>query len=218
MKDSKPSLSESILENVNNLNIESDKLDKLDRFQIELELISDINIRKLVESSLLAADPFWVSPASFAPLDHPKDEYGTEGLMLHTKRVLKTLTVLLETVVLNTHEQDCLLAAAFLHDITKAVWANEDKTAVIHDDFHCYTVDAFLKWAQSTNSLTVDLGTDIKYDTLDQILRLIRCSQGYYSIIPETIPLTIQERLLCMADLVAKNLHVIVDEVEADND
>lgn len=217
MKD-KTSLSESILEDANQFSIDKNNLDRLDSFVIELDLISDVNIRKLVESALIAADSFWVSPSSFVPLDHPKDEYGTNGLVLHTKRVLKSLAVLAEAVTLSTHEKDCLLAAGFLHDVTKAVWANEEKTAVIHDEFHCYTVDAFLKWAQSNNSLSVDLGVDIKYDTLDHILRLIRCSEGYYSIIPETIPLTIQEKLLCMADLVAKNLHLIIDEVEKDSD
>jgi hypothetical protein len=194
-----------------------------DFFNEELNLITDPIIRSFVESVLIKATPFWRSPASLAPEMHPPDEYDELGLCLHTKRVVRVAALLISTYDCSQEDFNCLVAAALLHDITKALSKDRDEDddeepVVFHDAMHPYTVDNFVNWCRTEDSLTADESQPntllIPEEQLFLILRLIRCSHGPWSPIPETIPSSSLEKILHMADLVASTIHRIIDGQE----
>lgn len=211
MKMESKSLSEIILEQA----IDKDILfyDKISFFERELELIVDPIIRRFVEFILAKAEPFWASPASQIPHAHPEDEYSQNGLAVHTKRVVKILSITVPSVKLTEREADCLYTAGFLHDITKAVWKDKDQKEVFHDEFHAYTVEGFIRWCQyaSESDLSQQNLPDLDPEILDLVLRLIRCSHGIWSLVPETVPASQLENLLHNADMIAAHLHYIAE-------
>jgi len=199
------------------------KEDKLSFFSYELEMINDPKIKSFVKSVMKMADPFWISPATMIPGMHPPDEYGPEGLMLHTKRVFRTVALLMATIDLTTEEADCIFAAALLHDITKAFWVDDEEKIVSHDAMHPYTVDLIVQMCRQydeDNNIHPPEDNSLEIDkmSLEIILRLIRHSHGIFSPIPETIPKNDVENLLATADLIASNIHVLIDGVDIQND
>jgi HD superfamily phosphodiesterase len=183
-------------------------------------LIEDPKIRSFTEAVLLKADPFWISPASFILDTHPPDEYVQGGLVLHTKRTVRAAALMMSSADCSQFEFDCLISAALLHDITKALSRDEenDEAEIFHDAMHPYTVDNFINWCRKEDIL---LGEADRANTLEipeeyiaTILRLIRCSHGMWSPIPETVPDSYSEKILHMADLVASTLHRLIDGTE----
>lgn len=197
-------------------NDNSDEDIKLSVLQEQIDLISDPKVKSFVKSALLKATPFWQSSSSMiSPFPHPPDELSDDGMILHTKRVVRIVFLLINGYDIPAFERDILLAAAILHDVTKAIWGDEEKTMVVHDSLHPYTADSFIEWclnedlklSDSSQYHTLDLDTD----SIQNILRLIRCSHGPWSPIPETIPISMSEKILHTADLIAANLHSIID-------
>lgn len=180
----------------------------------EIEMISDLRIKSFVRACLLKTDCFWVSAASLED-SHPPDERVEGGMILHTQRVLRTAMLLAQTVELSNVNLDILIAACLLHDITKAVWRDEERTEILHDTMHVYTIDAYVAWVFKQDKSNTEDGKssslDCPSEIVDQILRLIRCSHGAWSPIPETQPVSIMEKILHMADLTATNLHILLD-------
>jgi hypothetical protein len=196
---------------------------KIKIFHDEIEIINDPKIKSFIRSVMKMAEPFWVSPASTVPETHPPDEYGPEGLIIHTKRVVRIAALLTVTIDLTQEEIDCILAAALLHDITKAYWADESNTSVIHDPMHIYTVDGMVKMCRSYDEENnihppQDNTLDIEFNHLELILKLIRYSHGIFSPIPETIPKNELENIVHIADFLASSLHIIVDGPEINKD
>lgn len=179
----------------------------------EINLISDISIRSFVRSLLLYADNFWVSGASWDVDQNPPDEHGHGGMVIHTKRVVRIAKLLCEANVMEEIDQDIIIAAALIHDITKAVGNRDD--GFDFDPMYPYTVDAFVKkvtrmdqmYSQESGSSVMS----VDEDCVHAILRIVRCHLGQWSPIPETYPLTSMEMILHMADLIATNLHTIID-------
>lgn len=186
-------------------------LDLLD----EIDIIVDPAIKSFVRSILIKADAFWYAASTIVETAHPPDEYGEGGLVLHTKRVVRTAIMIANTFDCQPTEFDILVAAALLHDVTKPVWRDDEKKTILHDIMHPYTVDSFVEWAlqedQSKTDADINTTLNITEEVLHQILRLIRCSHGVWSPIPETLPVTQLERALHIADLIASNIHHIVD-------
>lgn len=186
--------------------------------ETEIELISDPNIKKCVRYLLKHAPAFWKAPACRTEGLHPPDEEKPGGLVLHTKRVVRVAVLLSMSVEGESQvDFDCLIAAAILHDISKYMLEEETEEYLI-DAMHPYTVDRYVDWAR-TQSLAYlnsddDNAIDIDTEALSLILRLIRCSHGIWSPIPETIPVTALEKALHEADLIASNLHGIIDGLE----
>lgn len=192
---------------------------KLSYFEDEIEMINDPKVKSFVRSVMKMAEPFWLSPASMIEGAHPPDEYGPEGLILHTKRMVRTAILLMLTINLATEEIDYVIAAALLHDITKAVWTDDVENIVTHDSMHPYTVDMMVKACRQHDEMNninppEDNTLEIDKISLDYILRLIRHSHGVFSPIPETYPKDDVENLLATADLIAANLHGIIDGSE----
>lgn len=211
--DDEKTLVQSVLESFPE---EGPREDRLDYFADEIEMITDPKIKSFVRSIMKMAEPFWVSPASMVEGMHPPDEYGPEGMILHTKRVFRTAALLMATIDMSSEEADCVFAAALLHDITKATWADEEETIVIHDSMHPYTVDMIVQMCRRYDEMNnvhppEDNSLEIDDASMKIILRLIRHSHGIFSPIPETIPQNNVENLLATADLLASNLHVLVD-------
>lgn len=187
----------------------------------EIDTIKDPHISNFVKSILIQSNGFWISPATLDKQTHPPDEWGTGGLVLHTKRVVRVSLILVNTFECSPYELDVLTAAAILHDVTKAVYKTETNE-IFHDMMHPYTVDSFVEYCRDYDEKVADASQPntigIDYDTLNAILRLIRCSHGNWSMIPETVPITVLERTLHAADLIATNIHILADGFEFDED
>lgn len=205
----------SISENFLNKEVPPETIDiNILELEPEIELINDPNIKKFVRYLLKNAPSFWQAPGSHEEGIHPPDEHDIGGMILHTKRVVRSAIFLAFAIEVETqYDYDCLLAAAILHDVAKYIY-DEKGEDVVFDPFHAYAVDRFVGWARK-ESINLGSGSDnaveIDMQHLDLILRLIRCSHGVWSEIPETIPVTELEKTLHQADLIASNLHVIVD-------
>lgn len=184
----------------------------------EIELISDPAIKKFVRYLLKSAPAFWKAPASHAPDLHPPDESFPGGLVLHTKRVVRVVMLLAMTIESeNQNDFDCLVAAAILHDLTKFLY-DEDTQQCLFDPMHPYTVDRSVDWSRQDSlamgGSDVDNTVDIDAESIGLILRIIRCSHGMWSPIPETVPISDLEKALHTADLVASNIHGVIDGLE----
>jgi hypothetical protein len=179
----------------------------------EINMIQDEHIKSFTRALLLAVDEFWEAPSSMSGVYHPPDERGSGGNVLHTKRVVRIVDLLAEAMERSTYETDMLLSAALLHDITKIVrW---DKSTVGYDKMHPITVTVLFERVRqseldaieelASNTLELDAGT------IEQILRLVRCHMGKWSVTPELIPITPFEMTLHWADMVAAHLHEVID-------
>jgi len=180
----------------------------------EIELIEDQGVHSFVRSLLTKANPnFWTDPAIFVGgKEYPPDEHAPGGNVLHTKRVFRVVYQMSIAQQRSEDERDILLAAALLHGVTKGV---EREGGVEFDPLHPYTVDAFVKWAQmqdekyssETTSSTLWLDDIV----VKAILRIVRCQRGYWSAIPETVPMTGLDWSLHIADLIVSRIHHIID-------
>lgn len=223
--------------------IQEDTLDNsleqivVDAFSDILPLIKDEELKKFISSIFyriflyksMAGSAFWESPASLNEGEHPPDEYENDGLLIHTRRVAKIAMCMGSAVSLSDDDMDTLLAAALLHDVTKAVYCDEELN-LTHDPLHIYTIDSFIHFMRSDD---VKKSNDNKNHTLNvapekisNIIRLIHCSHGVWSPILETLPQTELEKILAMANYTAEHLHILLPDlfmifekkIEQDND
>lgn len=209
---------ESILDEI--LNKESDSISLEEENKIlkpleqEIEMISDVNIKSFVKSILLRADGFWTIPSSFSGKYHPPDEHNEGGNVLHTKRVLRAAKVISDSYSLSVEERDLVYAACLLHDVTKGV-LDKEKGYFHYDPMHPYTVGKFVekcqqydkKYAGESQSSTLF----ISEETIQSILRLVRCHLGPWSPVPETVPITYLDIIVHLSDNIASKVHYIID-------
>lgn len=179
----------------------------------EIEQIEDASVKSFVRAMLYMADLFWSIPSSFSGKYHPPDEHGYGGNVLHTKRVAKIAIMICESQQRLEYETDLCVAAALLHDVTKGVMYDGHIT---YDPMHPYTVDKFYEAVQQYDE---ENGHDtqrsstlyLEPDAVASIMRMIHCSHGPWSPIPETFPVTSLEWNLHIADRVATEMHNVVD-------
>jgi hypothetical protein len=187
----------------------------------EIELISDDTIKSFVRSILLKADLFWIIPSSFSGKYHPKDEHGEGGNVLHTKRVTRVANTMVDSYTLSADERDIILAACLLHDITKGI-ASEDVGSFHYDPMHPYTVNQFVvdcqRYDKEFGSDSMSSSLFISEDTMQTILRLIRCHLGPWSPVPETYPITYMDYIVHIADNIASKIHSYIEDSELIND
>ena len=195
------------------VNEEEDKL--LSPLMEEINLISSQQIRLFVRSVLLQAKTFWKIPSSFSGKYHPADEHGSGGNVLHTKRVVKVSKVICDSYGLLAHEKDLVYAACLLHDVTKGIAHDDSKEDFFYDPMHPYTVGAFVKKCQDNDkkygSESASSTLFLDEETVQSILRLVRCHLGPWSPIPETVPSTYMDMIVHLSDNVASKLHTIVE-------
>jgi HD superfamily phosphohydrolase YqeK len=175
----------------------------------QINLITNQHIRMFVRSVLLQAKTFWKIPSSFSGKHHPVDEHTAGGNVLHTRRVINVAKVLAESYSLNQEERDLIYAACLLHDVTKGVSAD-------YDPMHPYTVGIFVRKCQENDK---KYGSELSSSTLfldqetvESILRLIRCHLGPWSPVPETYPTTYLDMIVHISDNIASKLHTIAED------
>jgi hypothetical protein len=194
-------------------NEEEDKL--LAPLMDEIDLISNQQIKLFVRSVLLQAKTFWKIPSSFSGKYHPVDEHGSGGNVLHTKRVVRVAQVISDSYGLITQEKDVVYAACLLHDVTKGIAYDDNKEDFFYDPMHPYTVGAFVKKCQENDkkygSESASSTLFLDEETVQSILRLVRCHLGPWSPIPETVPTTYMDMIVHLSDNVASKLHTIVE-------
>jgi 23S rRNA maturation-related 3'-5' exoribonuclease YhaM len=186
----------------------------------EINLIQSEEIRSFVRSVLLKCGIFWDIPSSFSEKYHPYDEHNLAGNVLHTKRVVRIAQILGESYSLAQEEFDIIIAAALLHDITKGI-ESESENDFQYDPMHPYTVNKFVhncitydkSYVNDSSSSTLFIGEE----SLQSILRLIRCHLGPWSPVPETMPITYMDYILHVADNIASKLHTIIEDSELIN-
>ncbi|MFZ4104936.1 HD domain-containing protein [Flavobacterium sp.] len=181
----------------------------------EINLISNQQIKLFIRSVLLKAKTFWEIPSSFSGKYHPADEHGPGGNALHTKRVVKISVILSDSYALTVEERDIIYAACLIHDITKGRFSDSAEKDLVYDPMHPYTVGEFVKKCQENDK---KYGSDISSSTLfleeetvQSILRLVRCHLGPWSPVPETIPISYLEMIVHTSDNIASKLHNIID-------
>jgi HD superfamily phosphohydrolase YqeK len=180
----------------------------------EINYIFDESIKLFVRSVLLRASSFWTIPSSFSGKYHPADEHNEGGNVLHTKRVVRAAKIMSESYSLNREDTDIILAACLLHDVTKGIRL-EGESSFHYDPMHPYTVGKLVKkcqeedkkYASESQSSTLFLTEE----TVQSILRLVRCHLGPWSPVPETVPITYMDMIVHMADNIASKLHYVVD-------
>jgi hypothetical protein len=187
----------------------------------EIELIEDEGIKSFVRSVLLKASTFWEIPSSFSGKYHPQDEHGPGGNVLHTKRVVRVASIMADSYSLGEEERDLVIAACLLHDVTKGI-PSEENGMFHYDPMHPYTVNKFVtdcikydkEYANDSHSSTLFIGEE----SLQSILRLVRCHLGPWSPVPETYPITYMDYIVHLADNIASKIHIIIEDSELIND
>jgi len=196
--------------------------DVLSQLLDEINLITDDSIVSFVRSVLLKAQIFWDIPSSFSDKYHPGDEHGVGGNVLHTKRVVRVATILADSYCLSDDERNIILAACLLHDITKGIADVNDDSCFHYDPMHPYTVATFVQNCQLYDK---EHGNDsqstslfVSEESIQSILRLIRCHLGPWSPVPETYPITYLDYIVHIADSVASKIHTVIEDSELINE
>jgi hypothetical protein len=187
----------------------------------EINLILDESIRSFVRSILLKSNIFWEIPSSFSGKYHPPDEHGFGGNVIHTKRVVRIARIMCDSYSLLPEESDVIIAACLLHDVTKGIQTEKDG-AFHYDPMHPYTVGGFIsdcikhdkEYANDTQSSSLFLGEE----SIQSILRLVRCHLGPWSPIPETYPITYMDYIVHLSDNIASKLHDVIKDSELFNE
>ena len=198
-----------------NSNVEEDKI--LQPLLEEINMIDNLNIRLFTRSVLLQAKTFWNIPSSFSGKYHPPDEHNGGGNVLHTKRVIRAAKVISDSYSLTSSERDLVYSACLLHDITKGVGDESccESSSFMYDPLHPYTVGNFVKKCQENDKkYTSESNSSTLYvdeETVQSILRLVRCHLGPWSPVPETVPVTYLDMIVHLADNLASKLHYIID-------
>lgn len=201
--------------------------EKLAPLLAEINLIQDLSIRYFVRAILMSVAHFWTIPASFSGNHHPPDERGVGGNVIHTRRVVRAVILLGEAQDRSILDMDFLIAAALLHDTTKGIEWSEGNVG--YDPMHAYTVDRLvnlIRWASEATAPEEpshpnrvpeeemeldDSSLVIDEEFVQQILRLVRTHMGRWSPVLETMPVSVLEWTLHLADNIASKLHLLID-------
>lgn len=106
---------------------------RLDIFKEELNMIDDLEIRRLVELGLLSAPEYFFSvPASVTGKYHPDYGLGEGGLVRHTKAAVKIADSLLVLEQYNELNKSEVVASLILHDVIKKGFEEEKYTSFEH--------------------------------------------------------------------------------------
>lgn len=214
-------MTDDLLEELLNLDDDKSFIDEEDRkllpLKREISFIENEPIRNFVRAILYSADAFWRAPSTSSKGFHPPDEMVAGGCVLHTKRVVRIARTMCISQERNQHELDILTAAALIHDVTKTHQIKDDFS---FDAMHPYTLDHFVAVVMGNeekhlkDKFKISRALEIDHDDCASILRLVRCHMGPWSPIPETFPITLMEWMMHFADVVATQLHVMVDGEE----
>ena len=109
-------------------------------FRHELSKIHNSKARATVIAMLEAApEEFWFAPSAFSGKYHSPDEFGMGGQVLHTRRVFRSLMVILDAMIeeLNDDEIDEQLCAALIHDTLAGSTGSSDHVSQYDSYYSC---------------------------------------------------------------------------------
>lgn len=190
----------------------------LEKFDKELNLIRNQNIRAFTEATLKnAPDYFWIAQASSSGKYHPECTNKEGGLVVHVKRAVYMANRLCEGWGIFNLDRDIVLSSTILHDIAKVpgtnVAAKYNMNWVTEADFVNHPINASKYWFGLKE--TVDLGID----TLAKISNCVQYHMGRWtpdSIKKEIKDYSLLELCVYTADYIAttKDLITPVDGVK----
>lgn len=192
----------------------------------EINLIKDESIRSFVRSVLIKSDLFWSTPSSIMAGDNPPDEYildedaRSSGNAIHTKRTTRIANELCKSYNVTEEEKDCVIAACLLHAVTKFFLDSSDN--LMYNDMYPYSVGPYVV---SCIEKDKESGNDAYSTTLfmteesvQTILRLIRCHLGPWSPVPETMPITYLDYIVHISHRLASKIYDIIQDSELINE
>ena len=108
---------------------------KVDYFEHELSLIFDDRIREFVSLCLVACPDYVFEdcPSSSGGKYHPLDELGSDGTLIHTKKVF-TLAFDMVKALSCENNRDIVLGACIIHDLVKQGFEKSGYTVSNHPD------------------------------------------------------------------------------------
>jgi len=118
-------------------------------FRHELMKIKDPKARKTVIAMLNAApEEFWFAPSAFSGKYHSPDEFGLGGQCLHTKRVFRSLMVILDARAeyFDDDMMDEVLCAALIHDTLAGSTGSSDHVSGIYNYYNDHLKGVDDKW------------------------------------------------------------------------
>jgi hypothetical protein len=94
--------------------------EKVETFEQEIKLIFDKKVKEFVRLCLIQAPDYIFEncPSSSSGKFHPIDELGTDGTIIHTKKIV-TLAYELSRGFDCVNSRDLVVAAAIIHDLVK---------------------------------------------------------------------------------------------------
>ncbi len=94
--------------------------EKVEAFGLELNIIFDKKVREFAKLCVIQSpDYFYLDcPSSSTGKYHPLDELGSDGVLIHTKKVFTMAYELVKGLACET-SRDVVLAAAIIHDLRK---------------------------------------------------------------------------------------------------
>ena len=194
--------------------------DTLDPLLKEIDSISDESIRSFVRATLLKAELFWITPSGHSVLDTAPDEHGPGGNVLHTKRMVRVAEELCKSYSVTEEERDCVIAACLLHGVTK--YFEDSSGQLCYNSMHAYTVGPFVVSCIESDK---EIGNDafsstlfIGEESVQTILRLIRCHMGPWSPVPETLPITYLDYIVHIAHNMSLNIFKIIKDSDLINE
>jgi hypothetical protein len=105
-------------------------------FDHELFKIRDSKAKATIIAMLKAApEEFWFAPSAFSGKYHDPIEFNMGGQVLHTKRVFRSLMILIDALAkeLNDEEMDELMCAALIHDTLAGSTGSSDHVSQYRD-------------------------------------------------------------------------------------
>ena len=201
-------------------------MNKSEIFRDELNLITNNDIREIVENCLNnAPDYTYKLPASSSGKYHPKQDLGHMGLVRHIKTVVHIGIDLLRSeqfVKENKDYQDVIVASALLHDIKTRINDYDKYTTAKHpllsSDFFMDEVENTIDFLESNGVANSEL--DYLQKQCNRIYNCIRSHMGKWNkdyktkeeILPK--PLTKLEVLVHLADYIASRKYINMYDLE----
>jgi len=207
-------LDDIIVQDKSNAALEEDEV--LSVIIDEINLIKDDAIRSFTRSVLVKSSLFWITPSSGINGSTPPDEAFSSGNTLHAKRWARVANHLCNSYNVTEEERDFVISACLLGGVTRFI---EDSSGeLIYSEMHPYTVSQHVvKCIEMDKSVGNDAYSStlfITEDSVQTILRLIRCQKGPWSLVPETMPITYLDYIVHLADNISSNIYEILKDSE----
>ena len=187
---------------------------------IELQSIKDESIKSFVRSVLIKSEFFWDTPVGQAETFFAPDEMVPGGNVLHTKRMTRIAEHICRSYSVTDEERDCVLAACLLHGVTK--FFKDLSGNIMYDNMYPYSSGLFIieciEKDKETGNDAFSSTLFISEESVQTIMRLIRCHMGPWSPVPETFPITYLDYIVHLSHSVSLNIYDLIKDSELVNE